>query len=99
MGEIRDVVGVVLRFPVVAGLTLLWLITIWPLVVAVALLFLVGQPLFYPFLYGWEWVKYAFLGRKGEVLPKYWENYPDEYLRWLKAGFPTLDRWLTKGFE
>lgn len=99
MSEFRDAVGVVLRLPVVAALAALWVVAIWPLVVGAVLLVLVIQPVLYPFAYAWEWLKYAFLGRKDPVLQGYWNSYPDECLSWLKSGFPTLKRWLLTGWE
>ena len=99
MSNFRDAVGVILRAPVVLALTILWVCTIWPLIVAFNILALILQPLVYPFAFTFEWLHYAFLGKKGEVLPEYWKNYPDEHVNNMSTGFPTLQRWLWKGFE
>jgi hypothetical protein len=100
MTEFRDAVGVVLRLPVVAVLTALWVVCIWPLVVGFALLALLVRPVLYPFAYALLWLTLALQGSKHPVvLPDYWNGYPDKYLGWLKMGFPTLKDWLLKGWE
>ncbi|MBM4124987.1 MAG: hypothetical protein FJ246_08570 [Nitrospira sp.] len=99
MSGFRDAVGVILRAPVVGVLALLWIATIWPLIVGANVIGILGQPLVYPFAYTLEWLQYAFLGKKGEVLPDFWKGYPDDYIANIGTGFPTLQRWLFKGFE
>lgn len=99
MSETREFVGLALRFPVVAVLTFLWILTIWPLIVAVTVWALFAAPALYPFSYSWEWLKFAFLGRKDPILPGYWKGYPDDYIKNFKIGFPTLKKWLLEGWN
>ena len=99
MSELRDIVGVVLRFPVVAVLAILWVFTIWPISVIFGLIFLIGKPIIFPLAYVWYWLLGAFMGQKDAVLPDYWEKYPDEALEAFTLGFPTLRSWLLKGWS
>ena len=94
----RGIIGIILRAPVVAVLTALWVITLWPLIVGFNLLGFILQPLAYPFIYTIVWLKYAFLGKGDKVLSDYWENFPTEYFSNMETGFPTLHKWLWKGF-
>lgn len=98
MGKFRYATGVILRLPVVAVLTALWLVTIWPIIAGFALFVLLVAPVLYPFVYVGTWLVYAFLGRNNTVLPDYWRGYPEEYLGWFRTGFETLHNWLVEGW-
>ena len=103
----RRQVGVVLRFPVVLVLGLLWIGLLWwwlaigGLVLGVAGLVL--QPLVYPIAYLFKWLSLAFKNSKAPVLPGYFDKYPDQLLQFcgdaIKLGFPTLEQWLLEGFD
>jgi hypothetical protein len=106
MSDFRRLTGILLRFPIVLFLFLLWVIYVWWWIAAfglsTAVVLLILQPLLYPFLYGIEWVLLAFTNSGNPVLPNYFKNYPDGYVTWckecFKLGFPTLRRWLVQGW-
>lgn len=105
--EFRRLIGIVLRFPVVLALGLLWICLLWwclaisGLVLGVAGLVL--QPLVYPVAYLFERLSLAFKNSKDPVLPGYFAKYPDQLIQFcgdaIKLGFPTLQQWLLKGFD
>jgi len=108
VAEIRKAVGILLRLPIVALLGLLWAVYIWSVIVAfaisVSVVLLILHPLAYPILYVLTWLAMAFQNDShSEVLPGYFEHYPECYFDWclrcIKLGFPTLYRWLSKGFS
>lgn len=107
MSTFRKQVGVLLRFPIVCALGILWIGLIWWWIVAFAILgaaiALVLNPLSYPVLYAIEWLRLAFKNSDAPTCPNYFEGYPDRYLTWVadavKLGFPTLERWLSEGFD
>ncbi|MCW5199116.1 hypothetical protein VU06_05205, partial [Desulfobulbus sp. F3] len=99
MSELRDSVGVILRAPVVLAVTILWICTAWPLVVFKNLLAIVCLPMAYPFAFALTWLQYAFLAKRDEILPEYWKDYPDGYIKNMSAGFPALKKMLLKGFD
>ena len=103
---LRKQMGIVLRFPVVAILTILWIIYLWWWIagigVAFSLIILILRPPAYPILFFITWLCLAFSNSKAQVLPGYWDEYPKKHFEGifnsLKLGFPTLWRWLTEGF-
>ena len=103
----RQQVGIALRFPIVALLTLVWVRYLWWWIagigIAGAILFCILQPLAYPFIYAFTYIAFAFTNSKEEVLPEYFKGYPDYYIEFCKSsfkvGFKTLKRWLLEGFS
>jgi len=93
----RELVGFLLRLPVVAILAVLWILSIWPVIVVLNLIGIVLIPIAYFPLFLVNWLHYSFLGRNEAVLPDYWEDYPDVYVNNMQTGFPTLKKWLLKG--
>jgi hypothetical protein len=106
MPTTRQQVGVALRFPVVLILAVLWLVYFWWWIagfgVGFALLMLVLQPLAYPLIWGLSYLYLAFENSSEPTLPDYWKHYPDYWFdlssQVVRLGFPTLGRWLKKGF-
>ncbi len=102
----RRQIGIGLRFPVIAVLTYLWIVSVWWWLAAagigLALLRLVGKPLAYPLLWLFVELSLAFANSREPVLPHYWTGYPDYELtlakKSAKVGFPTLKSWLINGW-
>ena len=105
--ELRKQVGIVLRLPVVLLLGAAWVVFIWwwlaGLMVVLAGGALILKPLGYPIRYAFRWLVLAYKNSTDEVLPNYWDRYPDEYVEGigeaLTLGFPNLHRWLVDGFD
>ena len=112
--ELRQSVGILLRFPVVVFLGFYWVLMVWwwiaclGLACSIALLALmVLLPVLYPFAWCLSFLILAFKNSSDPVLPGYWDGYPDKYLKWsescirhcIKLGFPTLHRWLREGWH
>ncbi|CAK8717510.1 MAG: hypothetical protein CDV28_10187 [Candidatus Electronema aureum] len=99
MSDLRYSVGVILRAPVVLALTILWVCTLWPLVVILNFIGIICAPIIYPFAFALTWLSYAFLSKKDAILPKYWDKYPDEFIKNMGTGFPALKKMLIEGFD
>lgn len=107
MSEFRKEVGIVLRFPIVCILGILWVLLLWWWLLAFTIIgtaiALVWIPLAFPFAYTLEWLRLAFKNSDQATCPGYFEDYPDQYLKWIvnaaKLGFPTLNSWLCKGWD
>lgn len=105
--DLRKQVGIILRFPIVVLVAVLWLTLVWWWIVGFAvfgaLIALVGVPLTYPFLYFAEWLRLAFLNSDEPTCPNYFKGYPDDYLNWIsnamRLGFPTLNKWIFEGWN
>lgn len=105
--EFRRMIGVLLRFPVAAFLSLFWIVYIWPWIAGGSIVLTVGllilRPLLYLILWPLAWLLMAFENKGDPVLPDYWNNYPDSYLNWcgrcLRLGFPTMRRWLREAWR
>ena len=93
----RNEVGFLLRIPVIAFLAILWVLSIWPIIVLLNVIGLVLQPIAYSPLYGLAWLHYAILNIEGDILADYWKGYPDDYVNNMKTGFPLLKKWLLDG--
>jgi len=99
MNDLRESVGFLLKFPVIVIIGFFWTVYIWPFIVAAAVLCIVLKPPFYLIRYFIIWSWHAFIGSKDPVLPGYWQGYPMRYVNWLETGYPTLKRWLIKGWD
>ncbi len=107
MSDIRRQVGVVLRFPVVAFLGVLWVVYVWwwlaALLIGFVLAWLVLQYLAYWPMKTVLWLIAAFNNDDSSILPDYWDGYPEDVLseipQAVRIGFPTLRRWLVDGFS
>jgi hypothetical protein len=103
----RQQVGIVLRFPIVCLLGIVWVLLLWwwllGFTIIGAAFAIIGTPLAFPFVYAFEWLRLAFQNSDQETCPGYFKDYPDQYLKWIesaaKLGFPTLDLWLFKGWD
>lgn len=104
--KLREQVGIALRFPFVALLGALWVTCIWwwlaAIVILAAVATIIVRPIVYLPFYIFKFLELAINNSKEEVLPGYWDRYPDLYLEWceksVKLGFPTLRCWLMEGF-
>ena len=70
----RNEVGFVLRLPVVAFLGILWVLSIWPIIVVVNAIGLLLPPIAYYPLYGLTWLQYSILNKEGDILADYWRG-------------------------
>lgn len=98
MNTFRTAIGILLRLPVIACLTLIWTFSPWIIIASFTLLVLIGMPILYLILYPLVWLWFAFIGSKDQVLTNYWHDYPSCYAKWLTTGYPTLYRWLMHGW-
>ena len=92
--EFRRAVGILLRLPIVIALSLVYYIYIWPFIAGAAIIFIVLHPLIYPL----RWVWHAFIGSNDDLYENHFKNYPEDYLKWFKTGYPTLNKWLFEGW-
>jgi hypothetical protein len=105
--QLRRQVGIVLRFPIVAFLGVLWIVCLWwwiaGIVITISMISLVLQPFIAAIARPFAWLALAFSNKNDEELPNYMDRYPTVYFEWclksLKLGFPTLRHWLLEGFE
>jgi len=105
--NLRRKIGIVLRFPVVALLTILWVVCFWwwmfVIGIIVAFLILILRPIAYPFLYVFKYLTYAFSNSDEEVLSN-WEvynlsNFFEVCQTLFTFGFPVLLKWLFEGID
>jgi hypothetical protein len=103
----RRAVGVALRAPFVALLTLLWVCYVWWWLVGIRLAFgilrIILQPVIYLPLWIVVYLGYAWSNCDDPILPDYWKGYPSDTVRscvkFIKIGFPSLNYWLWNGFQ
>jgi hypothetical protein len=105
--EMRRLIGIALRSPIIIILALLWGRYIWWWLalagVSLGLLALIIIPIGFPVLKFISELGLAFLNSDAESLSGYWNEYPDKYIKFCKTslliGFPTLRNWLFDGFS
>jgi len=93
--DIRKKVGIILRFPIIVFIAFYFYLYIWPLIVLVAIVFIILHPCFYPII----WLWHAFIGSDKDIYSEYFSSYPDKYIKWIKIGYKSLTEWLINGWN